>query len=382
MYFFAYGEANDVEWEELFLKRCLWFFIILFLIVSMNQAGSVHAEANISVSAERAVLMDADSGRVLYEKNAYDPTLIASTTKILTAIIAIEAADIEEKVTVSKRAVYTEGSSIYLTEKEKIPLKDLIYGLMLRSGNDSAVAIAEHVGGSVEGFVQMMNEKALWLGMNDSHFENPHGLDGETHYSTAYDLALLMSYAMKNETFKEVTGSEMYRSKNRDYAWMNKNKLLTQYYDPTNGGKTGYTKKAGRTLVSSAEKDGMQLIAVTLQASDDWNDHERMYEWGFENFESVTLQKEGTVEVGGTSFYIPRDLVVPLTLNEKEDVKAVFYRYQNEDASSNMAGVTTFKVGNEPVADIPVYKEKPKEGFFKELKGFMDRMMGVAPWST
>nr|WP_281975456.1 D-alanyl-D-alanine carboxypeptidase family protein [Halobacillus litoralis] len=364
------------------MRRCLCVFMIFTLLFPISLNDRVYANANISVSAERAVLMDAESGRVLYEKKAYDPTLIASTTKIMTAIIAIESGMLDEKVKVSKRAVYTEGSSIYLTEKEKIPLKDLVYGLMLRSGNDSAVAIAEHVGGSVEGFVQMMNEKAQWLGMNDSHFENPHGLDGETHLSSAYDLGLLMTYSMKNDTFREVTGSEMYRSENRDYAWMNKNKMLTQYYEHTNGGKTGYTKAAGRTLVTSAEKDGMELVAVTLNASDDWNDHKRMFEWGFNNFETVKLQSEGVVEANGQTYYFPRDIYYPLTLSEKEDLEATFYRYDEVEGHSNLVGVTHFTIGNEPVVEAPVWSERPSQSFLAEVRNFLNRMMGVMPWST
>nr|WP_279626553.1 D-alanyl-D-alanine carboxypeptidase family protein [Halobacillus karajensis] len=357
-------------------------FLAIPLILPLCEVDRVQANPNIKVSAERAVLMDAESGRVLFEKNAYDPTLIASTTKIMTAIIAIESGMMEEDVKVSKRAVYTEGSSIYLTENEKIPLKDLVYGLMLRSGNDSAVAIAEHVGGSVEGFVHLMNEKAAWLGMNNSHFENPHGLDGETHYSSAYDLGLLMAYSMKNDTFREVTGSELYRSENRDYSWRNKNKMLTQYYEPTNGGKTGFTKAAGRTLVTSAEKDGMELIAVTLRASDDWNDHKRMFEWGFNNFETVKLQSEGVVEANGQTYYIPRDIYYPLTLSEKEDLRAAFYRYDEKNNTTNLAGVTAFMVGQTPVLEAPVWNERPSQSFFSEVKNFLNRMMGGVPWST
>ncbi|SFF62554.1 D-alanyl-D-alanine carboxypeptidase [Halobacillus alkaliphilus] len=363
------------------MKKPILSSLCLAMIISLLIIKPVQANPNLSVSAEHAVLLDSESGRVLYEKDAYKASLIASTTKIMTAIIAIESGKMEEKVKVSSRAVHTEGSSIYLTENEKIPLKDLVYGLMLRSGNDSAVAIAEHVGGSVEGFTQMMNEKALWLGMNNSNFENPHGLDGEEHLSSAYDLALLMAYSMKNETFREITGSESFRSENRDYAWMNKNKLLTKYYAPANGGKTGYTKKAGRTLVSSAEKDGMELIAVTLNAPDDWNDHQRMFEWGFENFESVKLQSEGTVETNGQSYYLPRDIYFPLTVAEKEKVKATFYRYNGVE-QENMAGMRQFKAGEIPLVQASVWHERPKRSLISGMKNFLGKITGVVPWST
>ncbi|MFB4475817.1 D-alanyl-D-alanine carboxypeptidase family protein, partial [Oceanobacillus caeni] len=213
--------------------------------------------------------------------------------KIMTAIIAIESGKMKEKVTVSREAIYTEGSSIYLEQGEKMTLEDLVYGLMLRSGNDAAVAIAEHVGGSLEGFVYLMNEKAKWLGMENTHFDNPHGLDSDNHYSSAYDMAILTKYAMNNEKYKEISGTTSYKSDGRTYSWVNKNKLLTQYYEYCTGGKTGFTKKTGRTLVSTASKDGMDLIAVTLNAPDDWKDHMSLYEWGFENFDMKTLTDKG-----------------------------------------------------------------------------------------
>lgn len=365
--------------EEVHLRKCLGLFVVVLMIFLIFFTQKGYTNPNLFVSAEHAVLMDSQSGRVLYEKKAYESSLIASTTKIMTALIAIESGKLEEEVKVSSRAVHTEGSSIYLTEDEQILLKDLVYGLMLRSGNDSAVAIAEHVGGSVEGFTHMMNEKAKWLGMEKSHFENPHGLDGETHYSSAYDLALLMSYAMKNETFREVTGSEKYRSENRDYAWMNKNKLLTQYYEPTNGGKTGYTKKAGRTLVSSAEKEGMQLVAVTLNAPDDWNDHQRMYEWGFEHFETVQLQSEGFVTAAGKNYYLPRDIYLPLTMGEKEKLQAIFYR--NSDLSKgNLAGITKYTVGDNTLLETQVWRERPTHSILIETALFMKQIAGVSEW--
>ncbi|RWZ60893.1 D-alanyl-D-alanine carboxypeptidase [Halobacillus fulvus] len=351
--------------------------ILMILFFCVPSTGK--ANADFSVSAEHAVLMDSKSGRVLYEKEAYESSLIASTTKIMTAIIAIESGMLKDKVKVSSQAVHTEGSSIYLTEDEKMPLEDLVYGLMLRSGNDSAVAIAEHVGGSLDGFVYLMNEKANWLGMNHSHFENPHGLDGERHYSSAYDLGLLMAYAMKNKTFREVTGSEMFRSDHREYAWMNKNKLLTKYYEPTNGGKTGFTKKAGRTLVSSAERDGMELIAVTLNAPDDWNDHQRMYEWGFDNFETVELQKKGIWKANGQNYYIPRDVELPLSLSEQENLEAVFYRYP-ETVNTPLAGVTEYNIGDGSLIKTTVLKQPPNGTLLKEWKGFFGRLAGGFSW--
>ena len=267
------------------MKRMLLFLIsTIFLMIIYP----ITIEAKPDVTARNAILLDQSNGKILYEKSANDPQLIASITKIMTAIIAIESGKMEETVTISHQATLTEGSSIYLVEGEKIKLKDLVYGLMLRSGNDAATAIAEFVGGSIEGFAFLMNEKAAWLEMNDTHFDNPHGLDSDKHYSTAYDMATLTRYAMDNEQFIAITGAKSYHSEQRTYAWGNKNKLLTTYYPYTIGGKTGYTKAAGRTLVSIAEKEGVTLIAVTLDDPNDWQDHMRLFDWGFEKYDHTS----------------------------------------------------------------------------------------------
>lgn len=271
---------------------------LLFSVVGLFGAFffcCMSGQAEPSISANNAVLIEQDTGEILYEKRAFEERPIASITKIMTAILAIESGKLEEKAVASRKAVYTEGSSIYLEQGEEMKLKDLVYGLMLRSGNDAAVAIAEHVGVSEEGFVFLMNEKALWLGMNNTNFENPHGLDDELHYSSAYDMALLTRYAMKDSEFREISGARSYLSENRTYSWQNKHRLVTGYYPYTTGGKTGFTKKTGRTLVTSAEKNGKSLIAVTLNAPDDWNDHIQLMEWGFE-----TLQEENAAEMMNT----------------------------------------------------------------------------------
>ncbi|MFD1065286.1 D-alanyl-D-alanine carboxypeptidase family protein [Oceanobacillus locisalsi] len=271
------------------MRYVLRAVMIIFIFLSFP----AHGHAEVDVSAQHAILMEQSSGRVLFEKNAEEEASIASITKIMTAIIAVESEKMEEEATISRNAIYTEGSSIYLEQGEKMTLSDLVYGLMLRSGNDAAVAIAEHVGGSEEGFVYLMNQKAEWLGMEHTHFDNPHGLDSDTHYSSAHDMAILMQYAMENPIFQEISGSESYLSDNRSYHWRNKNKLLTYFYEYCTGGKTGYTKQTGRTLITTAEKDGMELIAVTLDAPDDWQDHISMFEWGFEQFEMTEVNQDG-----------------------------------------------------------------------------------------
>ena len=222
--------------------------------------------------------MDVDSGRVLYEHNADKKMLIASTTKILTALVAIREGDLDDVVKVSREAAMTEGSSMYLKEGEELTLETLLYGLLLCSGNDAAVAIADHVGGSQEGFVRMMNETAQELGMENSSFANPNGLDHEDHYSTARDMARLACAAVNNETLVRIASTKTVTIGGRTMT--NHNKLLSMK-DGCIGLKTGYTRAAGRTLVSCAQRNGQRLVAVTLQDGNDWADHQSLYDYGF-----------------------------------------------------------------------------------------------------
>ena len=232
----------------------------------------------VGTSAASAILMDVDSGRVLYEQNADAKMLIASTTKIMTALVAVRDGNLSDTVTVSREAAYTEGSSMYLKEGEELTLETLLYGLMLCSGNDAAVAVAEHVGGSVQGFVKRMNETARELGMDHSSFANPNGLDDEKHYSTARDMAVLACAALENETVLRIASTRSITIGGRTMT--NHNKLLSMM-DGCLGLKTGYTRAAGRTLVSCAERNGQRLVAVTLQDGNDWADHQSLFEYGF-----------------------------------------------------------------------------------------------------
>ncbi|WP_188206055.1 D-alanyl-D-alanine carboxypeptidase family protein [Alkalibacillus aidingensis] len=256
---------------------------IIFILLSVPP---VQTKAEPHISAKSAVVLDMENLEVLYEKNMNDQRPIASITKIMTAIVAIENSDFDDPVEISNQASKTIGSSIYTKPGDEYPLKDLLYGLMLRSGNDAAYAIAEHVGGSEKGFAFLMNEKADWIGMENSSFQNPHGLDEEGHYSTAYDMALLTAYAMNtSDEFREIFGTKRYLSDQVGYYWMNKNKLLMTFDQVCTGGKTGYTSVAGRTLVTTAEQDGKEIVVVTIDASDDWNDHRVLYKHGFEQIE-------------------------------------------------------------------------------------------------
>jgi D-alanyl-D-alanine carboxypeptidase len=250
--------------------------------------------------------MDVNSERIIYEHNGGKKMRIASLTKIMTAIVAIEHGKLEETVTVGRNAFAKEGSSLYLKLGEQMSLEHLIYGLMLRSGNDAAVAIAEHVGGSLDGFVYMMNEKATWIGMSASHFANPHGLDdSDEHYSTSNDMAKLTRYALQNEVFREIVKSKWKQVENPheawDYRWYNKNKLLA-LYPGADGVKTGYTKKAKRCLVSSATRESRQLVVVTLNDPTDWVDHMRLFDHGFAS--------------GLATQYAPMEQAIPVSTQE------------------------------------------------------------------
>lgn len=246
----------------------------------------------VSTSASAAILVDVDSGRVLYEQNADARMLIASTTKILTALVAIEEGNLSDMVTVSRQAALTEGSAMYLQEGEQLTLETLLYGLLLCSGNDAAVAVAEHVGGSLEGFVDRMNRRAKELGMDHSSFANPNGLDDENHYSTARDMALLACAAANNETLMRIASTKTVSIGGRTMT--NHNKLL-RYMEGCTGLKTGFTKAAGRTLVSCAEQNGQRLAAVTLQDGNDWADHQALYEYGFSTYPAQYFAKLGQV---------------------------------------------------------------------------------------
>ncbi|WP_051189123.1 D-alanyl-D-alanine carboxypeptidase family protein [Halalkalibacillus halophilus] len=259
--------------------------LIIFTFCFTYWTSPIVAKPN--VSAQSAVVIDLATNDILYGTNENESLPVASITKILTAIIAIEQNDLDEKVNISPEASRTVGSSIYTKPGDTYTLEDLIYGLLLRSGNDAALAIAEHVGGSGKGFAHLMNEKASWIGMENSSFQNPHGLDEEGHYSSAYDIALLTSYAMNtSSTFREMFGTKKYLNPQSDYYWMNKNKLLLSNDQVCTGGKTGYTSVAGRTLVTTAKRDDKEIVVVTINAPNDWNDHRTLYEYGFNQLES------------------------------------------------------------------------------------------------
>lgn len=259
------------------LKRTFVLFLLAFSFSHVCYA--------LDVSAKSAILYEPETKSVIFEKNSDVAREIASTTKIMTAVVTLENADVSDIVIVPEICVGTEGTSMYLKFGEKLSVSDLLYGLMLQSGNDAAIALAYHIGdGNVENFVNLMNSTAKRIGMNDTCFKNPNGLPADGHISTAYDMALLAAYAMEIPEFAEIVSTKSKNVAGRSLS--NHNKLL-RLYEGTDGIKTGFTKAAGRCLVSSSERDGMRLVVVTLSAPDDWNDHMKMFDFGFDNFSVV-----------------------------------------------------------------------------------------------
>ncbi len=284
------------------MKRILCCVMGLTLVLLL--AAPVRA---LSLSAASACLLDCDSGRLLYAQNESSPGLIASTTKIMTALIVAEQCNPDARVRIPVEAAGIEGSSMYLEAGEILTVRDLLYGLMLHSGNDAAVALAIFCAGDVGTFVDRMNQRAEQLGLRQTEFANPNGLDSEHNRSTAEDLARLAAHALENELFLEIVSTKTYTNGLRTMT--NHNKLLWRY-DGAIGVKTGYTRAAGRILVSAAERDGRRLVAVTMNAPDDWNDHIRLLDYGFEAYEEEVAAEAGArlgsvPVVGGAAAEVP-----------------------------------------------------------------------------
>lgn len=271
-----------------------------------------HAESDFQTSAQSAVVMERSSRRILYEQNADKHLPMASTTKIVTALTVLNHADLNEKVEVDPRAVGIEGSSVYLRAGEHLTVKELLLALMLRSGNDASVALALHVGGSVESFADLMNETAKNLGCVDSNFVNPHGLHDDNHYTSAHDLALITCKALENEDFREIVATKVARISNEGMEYervlVNKNKLLNTFTG-ADGVKTGYTKKAGRCFVGSATKNGMQIVVVVLNCGPMFEETADMLNSAFENYRMQSVIPQNKVcgrreERGKTVYYV------------------------------------------------------------------------------
>lgn len=361
------------------MKRALSFLLLFTLFCPVSLA----AEAP-QVSAASAVVMDVDTGRVLYEKDAHTRRLIASTTKLMTALVAVESTPDLDKIIQVKAEYQAEGSSMYLRVGEELTLRDLLYGLLLTSGNDAALAIAGGCAGDVETFVGWMNRRAEELGMRDTHFANPNGLDDEEHYASAYDMALLGREFMNNQVLAEIAATRSATAAGR--SLVNHNKLLWRYEGCT-GLKTGYTDAAGRTLVSSAERSGQRLVCVTLNDRDDWNDHMALLDYCFETYPIFPLARAGkvfrTLPVTGSlvsrvDVVTAADMAYPL--REEETVRARITLPDLVKAPLErgaVAGKLTFLLGEEVVgetyllyaADVP--DNTPRPTLLSRVKGLL-----------
>ena len=324
----------------------------------------VNAE-DIGCSARAYELYCADNGTVLLSDNADIKLPMASTTKIMTTLITLEEAEGDDRVITFTEDMTAEGSSMYLKVGEQVTLRDLAIGMMMQSGNDAANAAAISIAGSIEAFADMMNAKARDIGMENTHFVTPSGLGDDAHYSTAHDMALLMSYALQNDVFAEMTAQtsmtvDFTEPPGKRVSYPNHNRLL-QMYDGCIGGKTGYTDTAGRCLVSAAKRDGMTLIAVTLGDPDDWDDHMRLYDYGFDNYAAVSADIPDVLDVvGGVSDNVTLSadsVTVIVPKNRADDVKTRLYLPVFAYApvsEGDTAGKAVFMLGGEEIGEITV----------------------------
>ena len=352
------------------MKKLLLFLILL---IPMKALG-------IDTSARSAILMDIDSNRILYEENINEKGSVASISKIMTAVLAIESGKLDDKVVIGDEINSAYGSGIYIKVGEEMTLRDLVYGLMLRSGNDAALAIAKYVGGSVEDFVKMMNEKAIKIGMKNTTFNNPSGLDQEKgNYSTAYDMAILTSFAMKIDDYKKITSTKKYilTTNKNVYSWINKNKLL-YIYKYTTGGKTGFTEIAKRTLVSTATKDNMNLVVVTLNDGNDWQDHQKLFEYGFNNYSNLKILEKGYITIYDDKYYEDYKLYVEndyyYLLSNAEENNLIF-KYELEKKrkikTGDKVGVLNIFLGDKKIHEENIFVElinHKERSFFDKIK--------------
>ena len=358
-------------------KVCIFLLTFVFLLPNTVFADSGHS----------TIVMDLNSGRILYQNNIYQKRLIASITKIMTCILVIENKNVEDEIEVGEEVLDMYGTNIYIEPTEKIKIIDLLYGLMLRSGNDAAITLAVNTAGDEEKFVQMMNEKAQQIGMKDTTFSNPHGLDDKTYnYSTAYDMALLSQYAYQNSLYRKIISTKKYsfQSSKKSYLWYNRVSLLTQYSNCI-GGKNGYTPKAGKTLVSVAKNNDLTLTIVSLNDSDIYKNHRNLYEKMFKKYHSYTIidRKSFYIDsslVSPNNLYIKNNFIYPLQESELEHVSTLLTIYPS--LRNKMAGQIEIKLNNEVIGNVPVYekeqkKEDKKFSIYLFFKNIIDWIIGI-----
>jgi D-alanyl-D-alanine carboxypeptidase len=362
------------------MKKVLTIVVVLLIFIPLKIKA---------ISASSWIVMDSDSKRVLGGSDIDEERLIASTTKIMTCIIALENGKLTDKITVNESVLKAYGSAIYIEIGEELTLEDLLYGLMLRSGNDAAIVIKDYFDNKGLDIVEMMNQKAKELNMNNTIFYNPHGLeedDGSANTSTSYDMALLMSYAINNKKFKKIVSTKSYTTKTnyKSYTWKNKNKLLFNY-EFCNGGKTGYTKLAKRTLVTSASKDNKNLVVVTLNDGNDFDDHKTLYEEYFKKYETLKVIDKNKFKIynesyyKGVNFYVKNDFQMLVTSSEKNQVSLNIILEKNENFEDNQKiGKAQVLLNNETIYEEDIYIVKKssikKKNFWNKIKNWFKNL--------
>ena len=373
------------------MKRLL--SLVLALTVGLCFGLSVHSApssgASPTLSAESAILISAEDGQVLYAKNPDAPMGPASTTKLMTALVALERLSPETVVSVSPDAVGVEGSSVYLVAGEELTLRELLYALLLASANDAAAAIAIAAAGSIEAFAAAMNQKAADLGLTRTHFTNPHGLADEAHYTTARELARIASAALEIPLLREIVSTYKttipHDGKPDVRLLVNHNKLLRTYKGAI-GMKTGYTKKTGRTLVSAAEREGLTLVAVTLRAPDDWRDHTALLDYGFARYERVTFAAPGAFlfqlpVTGGREDSVtltntePLSLILPKERGEPSYRVAGHARFLFAPVAKDMDGWTVTLSCEGQTVSSGLVTARQVEAASPEKEGFWSRLL-------
>ena len=344
------------------MKKVILLIIVILIPLKVN-----------AISASSYIVMDSDNNRVLEGSNIHQKSLIASITKIMTAMVVINNGNLDKEVTIGNEVLKSFGSGIYVSVGEKIKKEELLYGLMLRSGNDAAYALAFNTGGSMEGFALMMNNLAKNLNMKDTIFYNSAGLEdsyGE-NYSTTYDMALLSSYAIKNAEYRKIVGTKdkTVKTNYKTYIWHNKNKLLTMY-PYCIGGKTGFTEKARRTLVTNASKNNVNLTIVTFNDGNDFNDHKALYEKYFNLLKSYQLLFKGDIKTKYPNTYIANDYWMSLTTDESNRVETIINYYDNN--ATNIIGYVEIKLDGKVYHKENIYikieQKEEKISFWEKIK--------------
>lgn len=350
------------------MRQYKWFILFFcFFVFPLN----VFAD-----SASSSMVMEMSSGRILYSRDANRKKLIASITKIMTCIVVLENANLDKEVTVGEEVLKMYGTNIYIEVGEKLKIKDLLYGLMLRSGNDAAITLAVNTFGSEKKFVDAMNKKAKQLGMNNTTFENPHGLDEETkNYSTAADMAKLSKYAYQNEVYREIIKTKKYvcKSSLKSYAWYNRMSLINNYKYCI-GGKNGYTPSAGKTLVSVAEKDDLVLGIVTLDDPDLYENHAALYDKFFSKYKLYTIIDKNSFTMDtnfvGSDVYVKNSFKYPLREDEVDNISTII-KISN-DSKNDVVGKINVEIDKKQIGSVDVYrkKEEKKEdmSIFQKIK--------------